>query len=130
VTERQGPGALRSVALLALFDLILRAGGMRRAIAVAHRLGRPRRGPAGEPAVIARTVAAAASLYPRRALCLEQSLVLLVLLRRRGHAAELRFGVRPYPFHAHAWIEIEGAPVNERADAVGQLAHFEAAGGR
>lgn len=58
-------------------------------------------------------VAVAAALYPGRALCLERSLVLYYLLRRRGIAATYCQGVQPYPFLAHAWVEYRGQPVND-----------------
>jgi hypothetical protein len=42
--------------------------------------------------------------------CLEQSLVLWWLLRRRGIAADLRIGARKgeQRFEAHAWVEFRG----------------------
>jgi hypothetical protein len=63
-------------------------------------------------------VAIAAALYPGRALCLEQSLALYFFLRRSGVAARLRLGVKAYPFEAHAWIEVNGVPVNDFAEHV------------
>jgi hypothetical protein len=59
--------------------------------------------------------------YPGRARCLEQSLALYVLLRRRGVAAALRIGVQPYPFSAHAWVELNGVPLSERPEAIQQF---------
>jgi hypothetical protein len=46
-------------------------------------------------------------LYPLNATCLKKSLVLLRVLRRRGHAAELRLGVGRVDgtFASHAWVE-------------------------
>lgn len=58
-------------------------------------------------------VAVAAALYPGRALCLERSLVLYYLLRRRGIAVTYCQGVQPYPFLAHAWVEYHGRPIND-----------------
>jgi hypothetical protein len=47
--------------------------------------------------------------------CLEQSLVLWWVLRRRGIAAELRIGARKRceRFEAHAWIEVDSVVLNE-----------------
>jgi Transglutaminase-like superfamily len=47
--------------------------------------------------------------------CLEQSLALCWLLRRRGIAAELCVGARKQDgkFEAHAWVETQGAVVCE-----------------
>lgn len=60
-----------------------------------------------------RAVAMAAALYPGRALCLEQSLVLYYLLRRRGVAVTYCQGVIPQPFEAHAWVEYQGDVIND-----------------
>ncbi len=65
---------------------------------------------------IADQVALSAAFFPGRALCLEQSLTLLFLLRRRGLQATFRLGVQPYPFAAHAWIEHDGVAILEDAE--------------
>jgi hypothetical protein len=57
-------------------------------------------------------------LAPEEVVCLEQSLALYLLLRRRGVPAELRIGVQVYPFYAHAWVELDGRPVNEDVETV------------
>jgi len=53
--------------------------------------------------------------------CVVRSLALLWLLRRRGVAAALRIGVRlaGATLFAHAWVEVDGRPINDRAD-IGQ----------
>ncbi|MGH7516868.1 MAG: lasso peptide biosynthesis B2 protein [Gemmatimonadales bacterium] len=63
-------------------------------------------------------VAMAGALYPGRALCLEQSLVLYYLLRRQGVAVRYCQGVQPYPFEGHAWIEYRGEPINDVGEHV------------
>lgn len=57
--------------------------------------------------------AAAAHYLPFRTNCLEQSLVLWWLLRRRGIAADLKIGARKAAnrFEAHAWVEFEGSVI-------------------
>lgn len=65
---------------------------------------------------VAHRVAVAAALYPGRARCLEQSLILSRALRRLGVDAKVRFGVHPYPFTAHSWVEAHGYAVNEMED--------------
>ena len=60
-----------------------------------------------------RAVARASALYPGRAKCLEQSLVLYYLLRRRGIAVQYCQGVMAYPFEAHAWVEYAGEVLND-----------------
>jgi hypothetical protein len=71
----------------------------------------------------ARSIVAAAILIPGRIECLEQSLALWYLLRRRGVAVELTFGMRQYPFGAHAWVTYRGEPLNEDREA---LRHYVA----
>jgi hypothetical protein len=65
-----------------------------------------------------RNVALMAALYPGRARCLEQSLALYWLLRRRGVPVEFAIGAQPYPFAAHAWVTYNGKPVNDLAEHV------------
>jgi hypothetical protein len=50
--------------------------------------------------------------------CLEQSLVLWPLLRRRGFPAELKIGARKEAgrFEAHAWVELDGCTLNNESD--------------
>lgn len=52
----------------------------------------------------------AANLFFRTS-CLENSLVLCRMLRRRGMSADLRIGARKEAnrFEAHAWVEVDGA---------------------
>ncbi|MGH7717309.1 MAG: lasso peptide biosynthesis B2 protein [Gemmatimonadaceae bacterium] len=63
-------------------------------------------------------VAVAGALYPGRALCLEQSLVLYYVLRRQGVAIKYCTGIQPHPFAAHAWAEYCGQVVNDVAEHV------------
>ena len=57
----------------------------------------------------------AAAYYLKRAWCLQRSAVTTCLLRLRGIPAELVIGVRELPFMAHAWVEVAGEVVNDRA---------------
>ena len=65
--------------------------------------------------LIARMAAAAARNLFISTNCLEQSLVLWWLLRRRGISAELRIGARKEfeRFEAHAWVEVDSAVLND-----------------
>ena len=58
--------------------------------------------------------------------CLSRSLLLCWLLHRRGVASGLRIGVRltQGKLDAHAWVECEGVPVNDRLDVNAQFASF------
>lgn len=65
--------------------------------------------PRRSPGEIAWAVEASARRVPR-ATCLTQAVAGQYLLRRHGHASELRVGVArgESGFRAHAWIEIDG----------------------
>lgn len=51
--------------------------------------------------------------YPKQALCLQRSAVLTVLLRREGVDARMALAARRMPLKMHAWVEINGAVVND-----------------
>jgi transglutaminase superfamily protein len=115
--------ALEAASALAATWLGLRLAGFRRWKNLLTRLtptanSVPRQPTASqrEPAeVIARIAAAAARNLFFGTNCLEQSLVLWWLLRRRGIAAELRIGARKefQRFEAHAWVEVDSAVLND-----------------
>ena len=52
--------------------------------------------------------------------CLERSAALHWWLRRDGLPSELRIGVRRQggQIAAHAWVELDGAPINDRPEAL------------
>lgn len=113
---------LAAAAGLAATGLGLRLVGFRRWQRVLHWLatagpgcsGVCERGIAERAREIARLEAAAARNFPWRTNCLEQSLVLEWLLRRRGIPATLRIGGRKDGdrFEAHAWVELDGVKLN------------------
>jgi hypothetical protein len=58
---------------------------------------------------LARFAAAPYRLFRRTGTCLRESIVLSVLLRRRGVSAFIRFGVKlEEGLTAHAWVDIPG----------------------
>jgi hypothetical protein len=61
--------------------------------------------------------------------CLEQSLVLWSILRRRGFAADLKFGARKEAgqFEAHAWVELNGRALNDETDSPSKFVPFDGA---
>ncbi|MGH9739876.1 MAG: lasso peptide biosynthesis B2 protein [Candidatus Acidiferrales bacterium] len=92
--------------------------------------GRPATHPEMEFAgAMDRWEAAAARHVPISANCLECSLTLWWLLRRRGIAAELCIGGRKEHgrFEAHAWVELGGMVVSDKNGGRGE---FEAFRGR
>lgn len=127
----RAPRLLTCFAALALIDASTRLLGMRRTFAIVRRLTRGVQGNGSPATLVQQTthrVVLAAAFYPRRAECLEQALALYLLLRRRGVAAELKLGVQPLPFYAHAWVEVDGQPVHEQAGAMLQFATFSGLG--
>lgn len=75
-----------------------------------------------------RWIPIAARYVPGGTTCLVRSLGLVGVLRRRGIRAELRIGVgdtRP-ALKAHAWVEVDGVPVNESAEIAGRYRAFGA----
>ena len=68
--------------------------------------------------------AARHSLFP--VTCLTRSLVLKLLLRRRGVHAQLRIGTRILSgkLEAHAWIEHEGLVINDTPEVIDGFAAF------
>lgn len=67
-----------------------------------------------------------ARLTPFPATCLTRSLLLGWLLQRRGVPSDLRIGVRlkEGTLDAHAWVECDGVPVNDRPNVASQFAPF------
>ena len=110
---------LRCCFLLPMLALSLRVFGMARTRAVLERFEWRADGAAATlpPQEVARLVDAVAALL--RVRCLARSLALWHLLRARGGAAEIRLGVSKLAdgsLAAHAWLEYEGVPLNDRAD--------------
>ena len=80
-----------------------------------------------KPEDIARLVSIAADHGIYRAKCLEKSLVLRWLLARRGIDGQIIFGASKAEdaMQAHAWIEVNGVPLNEDDGAHRDFARFE-----
>jgi len=60
-----------------------------------------------------RSIEWAAAAYFKPVRCLQRSAVCTCLLRWRGIPAELVFGVRTFPFEAHAWAELDGCVIDD-----------------
>jgi hypothetical protein len=58
-------------------------------------------------------VQTAAVWYPKQTLCLQKASVTTSLLRQHGFPADMKIGVRKQPFHAHAWVEVDGQVVGD-----------------
>lgn len=117
---------VRAALVLAAALLSLRLLGARRTL---HWAGRP-------PGIAPSPLSGSDSVIPgfekqavdraaaamRTGTCLSKALALQLLLRRRGIASQLRFGIRKRDgseLLAHAWLEINGAPIGEHQDPNG-----------
>jgi hypothetical protein len=120
----QAPGVLRCILLLMMCDIALRTIGFARTMRIVRRLARARR-PSSDEQLVDRTlhnIVVATAFYPGRSKCLEQTVAGYLLLRRRGTPVQIRLGVQPYPFYAHAWLELGGAPLTESPEAIARFA--------
>ena len=118
------PGVMRCLVLLMTCDVVLRVLGFARTLHLARRLADTGTHRISEAAIqqTLHNILIATAFYPGRSKCLEQALAGFILLRRRGVAVQLRLGVQPYPFYAHAWLELDGAPVTESPEVVATFA--------
>ena len=127
--EREQKVLLASLALLPLFWLGLRLAGLRRFQAWLDR------SPVAQRTPLTHTEAAALGVAVNRAAnhvfgpvtCLTRSLLLRWLLRRYGTTSDLCIGVRleQGEFAAHAWVEKDGIPLNDRPEFAARYAIFE-----
>jgi hypothetical protein len=53
--------------------------------------------------------------YWKRVLCLQRSAATACLLKRYGVPAQMVIGAQQIPFIAHAWVEVDGRVVNDKA---------------
>jgi hypothetical protein len=70
--------------------------------------------PSDLPDQICHAVDLACIWYWRPVLCLQRSAATCCLLKANGFSARLVIGVRQLPFRAHAWVELNGAIVNDK----------------
>jgi len=123
------PSVARCFVTLLFTRLSLKTLGFRRTVRLVRwrgaRIGA--RAARFTPVLAARAIAIAGAFFPGRAVCLERSLALYLVLKRLGHDATLRIGVQPYPFLAHAWVEHCGIPVLEDEETVARFVAFPGA---
>lgn len=116
------PSVFRCGLMIFLLKMSLRMGGFGRTIRWIRRRveAMPEAASVDLEAIKATeyAIAMAGALYPGRALCLEQSLVLYYLLRQQGVPVKYCQGVQAHPFAAHAWVEYRGAPISDIAEHV------------
>jgi hypothetical protein len=126
---------LRAIVLLPLVSLSLRWRGFRATRAALERFP-PKANVEQEAATLserAEQTAHMVNLADRRGVvhpsCLAKSLTLWWLLRREGLSADLRIGIRREneKFEAHAWVEWDGAALNEPEEHHRHFAAFDEA---
>ncbi len=127
----------RASVLLPLISLSLRIRGFRATQATLqnfsflskteNRVGE--RAADAERVRIAVRMVNAAARYGLGSTCLEKSLTLWWLLHREGIVSSVRIGARKAPgkFEAHAWVERNGAALNEPGAEHRHYATFDAA---
>jgi hypothetical protein len=100
---------------LAVFDVILSLFSLKSLCCCVRRCPVKRSRCAGTSVIgpVCVAVHRACVWYPKRTLCLQRSAVTSCLLRAHGISARMVIGVRPMPFLAHAWVEADGAVVND-----------------
>jgi len=117
---------VESYVLLPVFWLLLHRIGLARLHALIVRSAVRQVLPMSESRNIANIVNTAARLSPFPVNCLTRSLLLRWSLRRRGIDSELRIGARLAggALEAHAWVECEGHPVNDKLEVGRDFAVF------
>lgn len=66
---------------------------------------------------VVKAVDAARVLYVKPVMCLQHSIVVIRLLRRRGVDAHLVIAAQLMPIRAHAWVEVAGNVVTDKVEA-------------
>lgn len=122
---------LRAIVLLPLVSVNLRRRGFKATqAALQKRIGAVPANPDPRKiaAMSARMVHAAVRHGFGHPTCLQESLVLWYLLARQGIDSELRIGIRKHAgkFEAHAWVECQGAAINEPEALHEHYAAFDA----
>lgn len=110
-----------SAVLLTLVRLLVRLRGMQRtaSLLAARSDGAPRTPMPGTETRVAAAVAIVSKWRVLGATCLPTALTTWFLLRRRGVDAVLVIGAAAPlggEMSAHAWVEVDGSPLNEAAD--------------
>ena len=106
---------IESWVLLFYIDVLMHARGFK-SIHTAVRLQelRPASDEKSTYADLCHAVDLACVFYFKRVQCLQRSAATAVLLRRHGWKAEMVIGAQLLPFQSHAWVEIDGAVVNDK----------------
>jgi hypothetical protein len=119
MTARSRSGVVLAWLGLLAADAVMRLGGFHALYAAVRKFPLRREGSSGAEqvqSVLCAAMQRAASLYFRRARCLQRSAATTCLLRWYGVPAEMVIAVQKFPFRAHAWVECNGIVVNDRSE--------------
>jgi hypothetical protein len=119
-----------AIPAMALGARLFGVARMRERFSRIHPVQRDSRTPAASASELARATRRASLRGFYAGNCLPQSLTLLWLLRREGVEAELVLGARLIDgkLEAHAWIECDHVPINDRPDVRARFAPLESNG--
>jgi Transglutaminase-like superfamily len=114
--QYRGPSSwlvLRAWLTLLYIDLIMHACSLNSV----HRLVRKRRlrsKKIQDASGLCHAIDLGCVFYFKRVLCLQRSAATVLLLRRYGWDAAMVIGVQMLPFQSHAWVEVQGAVINDK----------------
>jgi hypothetical protein len=107
---------IQSYTWLLVMDVLVTSGKLHWLNSIVRRCNTRTKGRhCGDSPIVIRSLGLACVLYPKRALCLQRSAALTVLLKTHGVPAQLILAAQPVPFKAHAWVEVDGSVVGDRS---------------
>jgi len=104
---------IRVLILFAAIDIYLKLAGFNSLLTRVQRY--PTKLSSSRSDVVANIAALdqAQIYYPKKQMCLQRSAALTMLLRAKGHAAQMVIGAQPYPAKAHAWVEVDNQVIGD-----------------
>jgi Transglutaminase-like superfamily len=107
---------LKAYGKLILFDLCLARGNFAALYEKVRNYPVSKRTPSPDTVErICYAVDLACIWYWKEALCLQRSAATACLLKQHGVPAQMVIGAQQMPFKAHAWVEVDGRVVNDKA---------------
>src|SRR5437899_272015 len=101
---------------LVSFDLCIRRGNFAQLYSRVRNCPIRDGTPGGDAVeLICHAVDMACIWYWKEVLCLQRSAVAACLLKQYGVPAQMVIGAQQVPFKAHAWVEVGGRVVNDKA---------------
>ena len=104
---------LRAWLMLLYVEFIMQIGSLK----ALHRLVQKQRvhpTKAQQAASLCRAIDLACVFYFKQVLCLQRSAATVLLVRQYGWEAALVIGIQMLPFQSHAWVELQGAVINDK----------------